>query len=294
MSDSTKNYGFLTPGLSGAANISVQDGNWEKLDTELIKKVDKESGKGLSTNDFTDEEKQKLSMLFSQTLTPPTLTTTSAEGVAIGADGWTGTGWFCTAADTKYVANDAVDDRIDGFNRFCLKPATDNGEWQNWTPYFDLNGTAYEFFYAPGRALYEALIPSNTQTAAQIVAAIRWENHPPTRLMYGKLTNICGVYNKDCLEFSDTDDTIARYWIKDSSEFRNTTDRITRDEKAVFYGIFMGHYDFSSLDITYLSLLYLSGDLDGNANINLNEAAHIVRHINGIQAQFEIQTIDNF
>ena len=228
------------------------------------------------------------------TPTPPTLTSVTADGTAIGADGWTGTGWFCTAADTKYVANDAVDNRIDGFNRFCLKPAADNGEWQNWTPYFDLNGTAYEFFYAPGRALYEALIPSNTQTAAQIVAAIRWENHPPTSLMYGKLTNICGVYNKDCLEFSDTDDTIARYWIKDPSEFRNTTDRIMRDEKAVFYGIFMGHYDFSSLDITYLSLLYLSGDLDGDANINLNEAAQITRHINGAQAQFGIQTIDNF
>ncbi|MDO5310756.1 MAG: hypothetical protein Q4E94_02480, partial [Clostridia bacterium] len=228
------------------------------------------------------------------TPTHPTLTSTSADGTAIGADGWTGTGWFCSSANTKYVANDAVDDRIDGFNRFCLKPASDNGEWQNWTPYFDYNGTAYEFFYAPGRGLYEALIPSNTQTAAQIVAAIRWENHPPTRLMYGKLTNICGVYTKDCLEFSETDDTIARYWIKDSSEFRNTTDRITRDEKVVFYGIYMGNYDFSSLDITYLSLLYLSGDLDGDANINMNEAGGIMRHINGTQAQFEIQTVDNF
>jgi len=45
MAEKTKNYGFSTPGLDGAANITVQDENWtaldEKLKEELAKKADK-------------------------------------------------------------------------------------------------------------------------------------------------------------------------------------------------------------------------------------------------------------
>lgn len=37
--------------------------NWDKLDAEISKKIDKETGKGLSTNDFTNEYKKKLDTL---------------------------------------------------------------------------------------------------------------------------------------------------------------------------------------------------------------------------------------
>ena len=58
MSDKTTNYNFDTPGLDGAANIEVQDANWEKADTAIAAKVDKVEGKGLSTN-----EKRRLQRL---------------------------------------------------------------------------------------------------------------------------------------------------------------------------------------------------------------------------------------
>lgn len=225
---------------------------------------------------------------------PPTLTATTADGTAIGADGWTGTGWYCKTANTKYAADSKVDSRLSGFNRFCLKPASDNGEWQNWTPYFDYNGTAYEFFYAPGRGLYEALIPSNTQTAAQIVAAIRWENHPPTKLMYGKLTNICGIYTSDCLWYDETDETVVTYWVRDSSEFRNTENRIICDDYAACKAIYLSKYDFSALDINMVALLYMAADVNAVGTINAGTFSKISMYIKGNVTRFPIQTIDNF
>lgn len=47
MSDKTTNYNFDTPGLDGAANIEVQDANWEKADTALAAKVDKKGAVAL-------------------------------------------------------------------------------------------------------------------------------------------------------------------------------------------------------------------------------------------------------
>ena len=224
---------------------------------------------------------------------PPTLTSTTADGTAIGADGWTGTGWYCKTANTKYAADSKVTGRLSGFNRFCLKPASDNGEWQNWTPYFDYNGTAYEFFYAPGRGLYEALIPANTQTAVQVVAAIRWENHPPTKLMYGKLTNICGIYTSDCLWFDETDKTVVTYWVRDSSEFRNTENRIICDDCAACKAIYLSKYDFSALDINMAALLYMAADVNASGTINASSFSKITSYIKG-SSTLPIQTIDNF
>ncbi len=73
MADKTTNYGFSTPGLDGAANITVQDENWTELDkklkeeldkkakaSDLTNKVDKVSGKGLSANDYTDSDKAEV------------------------------------------------------------------------------------------------------------------------------------------------------------------------------------------------------------------------------------------
>ena len=47
----------------GDSGKTVADGlkaNFERLLTEVGKRVDKVEGKGLSTNDYTDEEKQKV------------------------------------------------------------------------------------------------------------------------------------------------------------------------------------------------------------------------------------------
>lgn len=41
MAEKTKNYGFSTPGLDGAANITVQDENWTALDEKLKEELDK-------------------------------------------------------------------------------------------------------------------------------------------------------------------------------------------------------------------------------------------------------------
>ena len=181
-----------------------------------------------------------------------------------------------------------------GFNRFCLKPASDDGEWQNWTPYFDYNGTAYEFFYAPGRGLYEALIPSNTQTAAQIVAAIRWENHPPTKLMYGKITNICGVYCKGCLVYDENVSNAQRYWVKSSDNFRNTCSEATINDYYAYLGLIGGNYSFTGVDINYLCLLMLAADVTLMGLVDTMDAAEAVNVLMGVKAQLDIHSIDNF
>lgn len=45
MAEKTKNYGFSTPGLDGAANITVQDENWTALDEKLKEELDKNADK---------------------------------------------------------------------------------------------------------------------------------------------------------------------------------------------------------------------------------------------------------
>lgn len=230
---------------------------------------------------------------------PPTLTTTSAEGVAIGTDGWTGTGWFCTAADTKYAVNSSnyIDTSLGGFNRFCLRPASDNGEWQNWTPYFDINGTAYEFFYVPSRGLYETLIPSNTQTAEQIVAAIRWENHAPTVLHYGKASSIVGAYAPGCLnaDSSSTEDNKA-FWVRDAFEFRNNSMPLIADDYIIIQNKVQGviSLDFSALDINDRIFVYLTLDTAASGNVNGASWMGIRNSIRGLIPHLAIYSIDNF
>jgi hypothetical protein len=61
---------------------------WNKIKTLLSGKVDAESGKGLSTNDYTTEEKTKLAGIDegANNYTLPTATTTAIGGVMIGGD----------------------------------------------------------------------------------------------------------------------------------------------------------------------------------------------------------------
>ncbi|QOR36642.1 hypothetical protein IMX26_07500 [Clostridium sp. 'deep sea'] len=59
----TTNYNLEIPDDNSIADIAVINNNMDIVDTELFNKVDKEVGKGLSSNDFTNEQKQKLAEL---------------------------------------------------------------------------------------------------------------------------------------------------------------------------------------------------------------------------------------
>ncbi|MBU5311470.1 hypothetical protein KQI38_05470 [Tissierella carlieri] len=56
----TTNYNLNKPEGTDVVNIEDLNANMDTIDTELAKKVDKVSGKGLSTNDYTTTEKNKL------------------------------------------------------------------------------------------------------------------------------------------------------------------------------------------------------------------------------------------
>ena len=56
----TPNYNLKKPDGSDEVDIQDLNGNMDILDAEVAKKVDKVSGKGLSTNDYTTTEKNKL------------------------------------------------------------------------------------------------------------------------------------------------------------------------------------------------------------------------------------------
>lgn len=56
---------------------------WQKIKEKLNEKVNTESGKGLSSNDYTNEEKTKLAGLSNYTL--PKASTTDLGGIKVGA-----------------------------------------------------------------------------------------------------------------------------------------------------------------------------------------------------------------
>lgn len=56
----TSNYNLKKPDGADAVNIQDFNDNADKIDAEIVKKVDKVSGKNLSTNDYTTAEKTKL------------------------------------------------------------------------------------------------------------------------------------------------------------------------------------------------------------------------------------------
>jgi len=63
MSTLTKNYKLIKPDQTDAIDISNLNDNADVIDTTLFNKVDKEEGKVLSTNDYTNEDKEKLNSL---------------------------------------------------------------------------------------------------------------------------------------------------------------------------------------------------------------------------------------
>ena len=60
MATQTTNYNLKKPALTDNYNVEDGNSNMDIIDAELYKKVDKIAGKGLSTNDYTTTEKNKL------------------------------------------------------------------------------------------------------------------------------------------------------------------------------------------------------------------------------------------
>lgn len=59
----TENYNLILPDQSENYDVDVANTNNKTIDTQLANKVDKIVGKGLSTNDFTNEYKKKIDSL---------------------------------------------------------------------------------------------------------------------------------------------------------------------------------------------------------------------------------------
>lgn len=63
MASSTTNYNLIKPDYEDNADIKDLNDNFDTIDMAMNNKVDKEIGKGLSTNDYTTAEKTKLDNL---------------------------------------------------------------------------------------------------------------------------------------------------------------------------------------------------------------------------------------
>lgn len=231
--------------------------------------------------------------------TPPSLTSVTADGVAIGTGGWTGTGYFCKSANTKYtvthqpyVNGTATSSSIHGFNRFCLKFAENTREWQNWTPYFTYNGNSYEFFYSPARNLYEALIPSTGLTASQVLNYIEWKYYTPTILNYGKLRGL-GIF-----KVKDSAGTVTetRIWLEPEHIIRDTSgtlDQTDVDKISEHFSWNPWDTELYALDRNLLSLIFLLFDVDANSQLSSTDIGTLMNAINGSKP-LALNSIDNF
>ncbi len=236
---------------------------------------------------------EKIAELSANSPTIPTIAAACADGTLIGSDAWTGTGFFCTAENTRYTAPDTIES-IAGFNRFCLKVIDTLPIWKSWTPYLDYNGETYEFFYSTVRGLYETLIPETGMTPEQIVAAIRWEYCPPSKLKYGKLSNGLGYYN-----YNGTNYLWGKYenGLRDSSAEVSGIDSdiyaCIAGTKASGYSIADGAQNPFSYNKTFWTLCVLLGDvryLGSFAKENISSFSSAV--MKGIP--FPIEICDNF
>lgn len=229
---------------------------------------------------------EKITAITSSVSTvPPSLTAVSPDGTKIGTSSWTGTGFFCKDTNIKYSVIDTRFPAINGFCRFCLKPSDNSRKWQNWTPFFDYNGSSYEFFFIPSRGLYEALIPAVGMTAAQIVSSIRWENFAPTQMRYGRSSCALGYYK-------DTADEVG-YWVKSEAEARESFGGHSELDTYCILGIVTGDYDFSTLSVVHQSLILLTCDCTANGRIasaSWGEVGNSARYGDALS----LDSIDNF
>lgn len=78
---------------------------WQKIKTKLADKVDKENGKGLSTNDYTTAEKTKLAGIATgaNNYTLPAATASALGGIKVGSNLTVGTDGTLSAVQGSYT-----------------------------------------------------------------------------------------------------------------------------------------------------------------------------------------------
>lgn len=66
MSTLTTNYKLIKPSYEDAIDVENFNNNFDIIDKTLYNKVEKVNGKGLSTNDFTNADKQKVDTIINK------------------------------------------------------------------------------------------------------------------------------------------------------------------------------------------------------------------------------------
>ena len=259
------------------------------------------------TDEFTQDERKhgialsgyagyvldsRLTAVETAVIQPPALTELSAYGTQAGSSGWTGTGFFCPAAGVNYAAGSGVDARLSGFNRFCLRFAEPNGRnWTFWTPYLDMDGTDYEFFYVPARGLYEALIPAAGKPATQILAGVYWKNVTPDILRYGKLSGMIGYFAQTG---SGGERTESWALYADEASLRDVSGPYNDNDIQAAVKLCKGGLDMSGItNLNLLAKLHLCADAAAQGEVNMNSATLITQKVKQ-GTPLPIETVDNF
>lgn len=104
--------------------------NWDKIDTSVANKVDKVPGKGLSTNDYTDEDKQKVSSALQSSEVAangankiPRLNEQGKGDFSITGDAASVGGQTLANLDTRFVKTANMD-------LGALQVRINNGQWE--------------------------------------------------------------------------------------------------------------------------------------------------------------------
>lgn len=141
---------------------------YEKLKTLLANKVDKVSGKGLSTNDYTTTEKSKLAGLKNYTL--PTASSSVLGGVKVGSNLSISSGVLSATVPTKVsqLTNDS------GFltsvpSEYITETELNAKGYQNAT---QVNNTITAKGYQTSAQVESAITSKGYQTASQVNTAI--------------------------------------------------------------------------------------------------------------------------
>ncbi len=228
---------------------------------------------------------------ISHILTHPDITPVSDRKI-IGHSGWYGTGYIYLETNEKYSLPDFdgsspfYDIRMS--DRFCIKLGNeecDYREWTNWTPYLDIDGMEFEFFYSPTRKLYETLIPGFGVDSSDMIDYIEWKRAKPCEIRYGKLGSMIQITTNE-------DGTEVYSFNSDAASIRDSAGPYT-EQDAKFIDAYVRNKITipSGLDYNLLSLIYLKMDVDGNGQINSDDYQKLVNRVKG-QGLLPVEVMD--
>lgn len=216
--------------------------------------------------------------------TKPTLTALTADGVVVGQSGWTGTGKMILSGKTAPDYGNGLTNHI----RFCLKLQNEE-EWQDWTPYYDYNGTAYEFFYSQTRKVYDGLIPNESLSNQQILDKIRWVyKRKPDIIIYGSLAAGFRIV----LDGSNVESVIP---FQDEGVLRKIGGEAVRStsDQQVMNGYVMGVADFTDMPELFKIKTLLAFDVSGDFQLTQTDYIQLYSTVMG-GSLLPIDTIDNW